>query len=42
MPGPMFNFSAFLGGVFAGPIGALVAWLGLFLPGLLLIYGARR
>ena len=40
MPGPVFNFSAYLGGVYAGPVGALVAWAGLFLPGLLLIHAA--
>eukprot|EP00322_Chrysochromulina_rotalis_P005077 CAMPEP_0115836710 /NCGR_PEP_ID=MMETSP0287-20121206/4850_1 /TAXON_ID=412157 /ORGANISM="Chrysochromulina rotalis, Strain UIO044" /LENGTH=500 /DNA_ID=CAMNT_0003290207 /DNA_START=1 /DNA_END=1503 /DNA_ORIENTATION=- len=40
MPGPMFNFSAFLGGAYAGPVGALLAWVGLFLPGLLLVYAA--
>ena len=36
----MFNFSAFLGGAYAGPIGAILAWLGLFGPGVLLIYAA--
>jgi chromate transporter len=40
MPGPMFNFAAYLGGAYAGPIGAIIAWVGLFLPGLLLIYAA--
>jgi len=40
MPGPMFNFSAFLGAAYAGPVGALLAWCGLFLPGLLLVYAA--
>lgn len=39
MPGPNFSVSAFLGGVYAGPSGALVAWVGMFLPGLLLIHG---
>ena len=39
MPGPNFSVSAFLGGVYNGPIGALVAWLGMFVPGLLLIHG---
>ena len=40
LPGPMFNFSAFLGGVARGPMGALVAWASLFGPGLLLIIAA--
>jgi putative chromate ion transporter len=40
MPGPMFNFAAYLGGAYAGLIGAIIAWVGLFLPGLLLIYAA--
>lgn len=40
MPGPMFNFAAYLGGVYQGPLGAIIAWFGLFLPGLLLIYAA--
>lgn len=38
MPGPNFSVSAFLGGVYHGPIGALVAWVGMFAPGLLLIH----
>jgi len=29
MPGPNFSVSAFLGGVYAGPAGALVAWVGM-------------
>jgi chromate transporter len=37
LPGPLFNFSAWLGAVYLGLPGALVAWLGLFLPGELLI-----
>ncbi|KAL3908056.1 MAG: hypothetical protein SGPRY_009944, partial [Prymnesium sp.] len=39
MPGPNFSVSAFLGGVYNGPLGALVAWVGMFLPGILLIHG---
>jgi len=39
MPGPNFNVSAFLGGVFGGPAGAFTAWVGMFLPGILLIHG---
>lgn len=45
LPGPMFSFSAYAGGMatrIQGPIiqvlGALVSSLGIFLPGLLLIY----
>jgi len=38
MPGPNFNIAAFLGGVYEGPMGALVAWIGMFLPGFLLIH----
>lgn len=38
LPGPLFNFSAYLGAVYKGFIGALVAWIGLFGPGLLLIF----
>lgn len=45
MPGPMFSFSAYAGGMAArhsGPftqiLGALISGIGIFLPGLLLIY----
>ena len=38
MPGPMFNFSAFLGAVTAGFPGSLVAFFGLFGPGFILIF----
>jgi len=38
MPGPLFNFSAYLGAVYARVPGALVAWLGLFSPGIILIF----
>lgn len=45
MPGPMFSFSAYAGGMaarHAGPftqiLGALISGIGIFLPGLLLIY----
>jgi len=38
MPGPLFNFSAYLGAVYRGVPGAFVAWLGLFGPGILLIF----
>jgi chromate transporter len=38
MPGPLFNFSAYLGAVYKGVSGAMVAWSGLFGPGVLLIF----
>ena len=38
MPGPLFNFSAFLGSVVAGVPGGILGFLGLFSPGILLIY----
>lgn len=38
MPGPLFSFSAFLGGVEGGWPGALVAVLAVFLPGSLLVF----
>lgn len=45
LPGPLFNFSAYLGTIMAINhgyvfiVGAVIAWLGLFLPGILLIFG---
>lgn len=45
LPGPLFNFSAYLGTIMAINhgyvfiVGALLAWLGLFAPGILLIFG---
>jgi chromate transporter len=43
MPGPLFAFAAYLGAAMGAPpngiLGALVALIGLFLPGLLLVYG---
>lgn len=38
MPGPLFNFSSYLGAVYKGVPGALVAYLGLFGPGVILIF----
>mmetsp|Transcript_10006 Transcript_10006/g.25919 ORF Transcript_10006/g.25919 Transcript_10006/m.25919 type:complete len:491 (+) Transcript_10006:84-1556(+) len=38
LPGPLFNFSAFIGAVAAGVPGGIVGFLGLFGPGILLIY----
>ena len=40
MPGPLFNFSAYLGAVYKGVPGALVAFCGLFGPGVILIFAA--
>lgn len=45
MPGPLFNFSAYLGSIMAMRagytfiVGAVLAWFGLFSPGVLLIFG---
>ncbi len=39
MPGPLFSFSAFLGGVEQGGWGSLVALMAVFLPGTLLVFG---
>ena len=38
LPGPMFSFSAYLGAVAGGVPGLLLALVGLFLPGVLIIY----
>jgi chromate transporter len=38
MPGPLFNFAAYLGAVYRGVPGALVADLGIFAPGIILIF----
>ena len=38
LPGPMFSFSAYLGAAYWGVPGAVIAFAGLFLPGLLVIY----
>lgn len=48
MPGPLFNFAAFLGAaagykayatIGEGILGAALCWLGLFGPGVMLIFG---
>lgn len=39
MPGPLFNFASYLGAVYKDVPGALVAYLGLFGPGVILIFG---
>ncbi|MBS3805152.1 MAG: chromate efflux transporter [Oleiphilaceae bacterium] len=38
MPGPLFTFSAFLGAIESGPVGAVVATLAVFLPSALLVF----
>lgn len=38
MPGPLFNFAAYLGAIYKGVPGALVAYCGLFGPGVILIF----
>ncbi|WP_204314921.1 chromate transporter, partial [Klebsiella pneumoniae] len=44
VPGPLFTFAAYLGAVSGvvpnGPLGAMLALVAIFLPGLLLVYGA--
>ncbi|KAK9816680.1 hypothetical protein WJX72_003596 [[Myrmecia] bisecta] len=45
MPGPLFNFAAYLGAIIAYRAnvfrlwGIIICWVGLFAPGILLIYG---
>ncbi|MCY3693485.1 MAG: chromate transporter, partial [Chloroflexi bacterium] len=39
LPGPLFSFSAYLGAVAGGVQGLLLAFVGLFLPGVLIIFG---
>lgn len=38
LPGPLFSFSAYLGAVTGGVPGLFLAFVGLFLPGVLIIY----
>jgi chromate transporter len=38
LPGPLFNFAAFVGAAHLGVRGALVAYVGLFAPGVILIF----
>jgi chromate transporter len=38
MPGPLFNFSAYLGAVYQGVPGALISFVGIFSPGVILIF----
>jgi chromate transporter len=39
VPGPLFTFSAYLGLIIAGPAGAVISLLAIFLPSFLLVYG---
>jgi chromate transporter len=39
VPGPLFAFAAYLGAIAGGATGALIALVGIFLPGLLLVSG---
>ncbi|TAK70018.1 MAG: chromate efflux transporter [Actinomycetota bacterium] len=39
IPGPLFTFSAFLGQSSTGPVGAIVAVVAIFAPGMLLLFG---
>lgn len=39
MPGPLFTFASYMGAVMHGTLGALVGIAGIFLPGILLLYG---
>lgn len=39
LPGPLFSFSVYLGAIAGGVPGLLLAFVGLFLPGLLIIFG---
>lgn len=40
VPGPLFTFAAYLGAVSNGPVGAAIALVAIFLPGLLLVAAA--
>ncbi|WP_026297234.1 chromate efflux transporter [Paenibacillus daejeonensis] len=40
VPGPLFTFASYLGGIWGGWSGAVLATLAIFLPGLLLVIGA--
>jgi chromate transporter len=39
LPGPLTNFAAFIGAIYAGVAGAFLGTLGFFLPGVLLVVG---
>lgn len=36
----MFNFSAYVGGIMGGVAGAIICWVALFLPAILVVLGA--
>jgi chromate transporter len=38
LPGPLYNFSAYLGGIISGWYGALVCWIALYIPGFFFMY----
>ena len=39
MPGPLFTFASYIGAVMYGTVGAFIGAVGIFLPGILLLYG---
>ena len=39
LPGPLFNLAAYLGAVAGGVPGIFICWIGLFGPGVMLIFG---
>jgi chromate transporter len=39
LPGPLFNLAAYLGAVAGGVPGIFLCWVGLFGPGVMLIFG---
>eukprot|EP01012_Entosiphon_sulcatum_P007237 TRINITY_DN13631_c0_g1_i1.p1 TRINITY_DN13631_c0_g1~~TRINITY_DN13631_c0_g1_i1.p1 ORF type:complete len:246 (-),score=30.01 TRINITY_DN13631_c0_g1_i1:8-745(-) len=39
LPGPVFNFSAYLGAVADGFLGSVLSWVGLFAPGFIIFVG---
>ncbi len=39
LPGPLTNYAAFIGAIYAGWAGALLGTIGCFLPGVLLVVG---
>jgi chromate transporter len=42
MPGPLFNFAAYLGAIYNGVPGAFIAYFGIFTPGTILIFAVVR
>lgn len=39
MPGPLFTFASYIGAIMHGVLGGLIGIIGIFLPGMLLLYG---